>query len=268
MSIINAIIFGIIQGLGEFLPISSSAHLVIFPWLFNFPDPGLAFDVALHFGTLIAVVLFFWRDWIEIIALAFGFSKNIKITTALNYPKNTLWFLVLATIPGALAGFLLEKQAETIFRSPLLIAGTLIFAGLILYLVDKFSQKNKNFEKISSRNAFLIGLSQAVAIIPGISRSGATISTALALGFDRVSAARFSFLLSAPIIFGATVLKFPTLMHNFNMLELIAILSSAISGFLAIAGLLKFIEKTSYKIFFWYRLVFAVIIILVFFSKI
>lgn len=268
MTIIHAIIFGIIQGLGEFLPISSSAHLVIFPWLFNFPDPGLAFDVSLHFGTLIAVMLFFWRDWIRIIALAFGFSENIKIATAISYPKNTLWLLILATIPGALAGFLLEKQAETIFRSPWLIAGTLFFAGLALYLVDKFGQKNKNFEKISSRNAFLIGISQAVAIIPGISRSGATISTALALGFNRISAARFSFLISAPIIFGATILKFPALINNFNLIEFIAILSSAISGFLAIAGLLKFIERASYKIFFWYRLIFALIIIVVFIAKI
>jgi undecaprenyl-diphosphatase len=261
MSTIHAIIFGIIQGLGEFLPISSSAHLVIFPWLFNFPDPGLSFDVALHFGTLIAVVLFFWRDWIEIITLAFGKKYD---TAKFNYPKNTLWLLVIATVPGALAGYLLEKQAETIFRSPLLIAGTLIFAGLILYWVDKTGKKNQNFEKISPKNALLIGLSQAVAIIPGISRSGATISTALALGFDRVSAARFSFLMSAPIIFGATILKFKELLHNFTSIEFIAILSAAISGFLAIAWMLKFIERVSYKIFFWYRLVFALIIVLVY----
>lgn len=264
MTTIHAIIFGIIQGLGEFLPISSSAHLVIFPWLFNFPDPGLSFDVALHFGTLIAVVLFFWRDWIEIIALAFGIKKN---TATFNYPQNTLWLLVIATIPGALVGYLLEEQAETIFRSPLLIAGTLIFAGLLLYWLDKVGKKNVNFEKISPKSALLIGLSQAVAIIPGISRSGATISTALALGFDRTSAARFSFLMSAPIIFGATILKFSDLIANFDFTQFIAILFSALSGLLAIAGLLKFIERVSYKIFFWYRLAFAAIIVLVFFWR-
>jgi undecaprenyl-diphosphatase len=261
MTIIHAIIFGIIQGLGEFLPISSSAHLVIFPWLFNFPDPGLAFDVSLHFGTLIAVVLFFWRDWIEIITLAFGIKKN---TANFNYPKNTLWLLVLATIPGALVGYLLEKQAETIFRSPILIAGTLILAGLVLYWVDRIGKKNQNFDKISPKSALLVGLSQAIAIIPGISRSGATISTALALGFDRLSAARFSFLISAPIIFGATILKFPELIQNFGLIEFVAILFAGISGLFAIAGLLKFIERTSYKIFFWYRLAFALIIVLVF----
>ncbi|MFA5961192.1 MAG: undecaprenyl-diphosphate phosphatase [Parcubacteria group bacterium] len=267
MTIIHAIIFGIIQGLGEFLPISSSAHLVIFPWLFNFPDPGLAFDVALHFGTLIAVVLFFWKDWLKIIALAFGFSKKLKLTSVINYPKNTFWLLVIATIPGALIGYLLEKQAETIFRSPLLIAGTLVLAGLVLYWVDKMGKKNQNFDKVTPKNALLIGLSQAVAIIPGISRSGATISTALALGLDRTSAARFSFLMSAPIIFGATILKFSDLIADFSFVQFIAILFSALSGFLAIAWMLKFIERVSYKIFFWYRLAFAVVIVLIFFWR-
>lgn len=267
MTIIHAIIFGVIQGLGEFLPISSSAHLVIFPWLFKFPDPGLAFDVALHLGTLIAVILFFWKDWLHIISLAFGFSEKIKISPKTAYPKNTLWFLVIATAPGAIVGYLLEKQAETIFRSPLLIAGSLLFAGLVLYWFDKFGEKNKKFDKITPKNALFIGLSQAIAIVPGISRSGATISIALALGFDRISAARFSFLMSAPIIFGATILKFPNLLHDFNLTEFIAILAATISGLLAITGLLKFIEHTSYKIFFWYRLSFAAIIVLVFFLR-
>lgn len=267
MNIFQAIIFGIIQGLGEFLPISSSAHLVIFPWLFNFPDPGLAFDVALHFGTLIAVVLFFWKDWLKIIALAFGFSDKAKLSPAINYPQNTLWLLVIATVPGALAGYHLEKQAETIFRAPLLVAGALILAGLVLYWVDQIGKKNITFDKINPKNALLIGLSQAIAIIPGISRSGATISTALALGFDRTSAARFSFLMSAPIIFGATILKFSDLLGNFNFTQFIAILFSALSGLIAIAGLLKFIERTSYKIFFWYRLFFSFLIILFFFWR-
>ena len=267
MNIFQAIVFGIIQGLGEFLPISSSAHLVIFPWLFSFPDPGLAFDVALHFGTLIAVILFFWKDWLKIIALAFGFSDKVKPSLVINYPQNTLWLLVIATVPGALVGYLLENQAETIFRAPLLIAGALILAGLALYWLDKVGKKNINFEKISPKSALLIGLSQAVAIIPGISRSGATISTALALGFDRTSAARFSFLMSAPIIFGATILKFSDLTSNFNLTQFIAILFSALSGLIAIAGLLKFIERTSYKIFFWYRLLFSFLIILFYFWR-
>ena len=260
MTIIQAIVLGAIQGFGEFLPISSSAHLIIAPWLFRFSDPGLAFDVALHFGTLVAVILFFWRDWLEIIALAFNFKLN---TAKFNYPKNTLWIIALATIPGALIGYLFEKQAETIFRAPLLIAITLTVMGAVLYLLDKKGRKNKAFKEITPKNALLIGVSQAVAIIPGVSRSGATISAALAIGFDRVSAARFSFLLSAPIIFGATLLKLKDLLHNFSSLEFVAILSAAITGFLAISWMLKFIEKVSYKVFFWYRLALAVLIIIV-----
>lgn len=267
MTTIHAIIFGIIQGLGEFLPISSSAHLVIFPWLFNFPDPGLTFDVALHLGTLIAIVAYFWKDWLNIFALAFGFSKKLKLKSVAMYPKGTLWLLVIATIPGALAGYLLEKQAETIFRSPLLVATMLILAGLVLFYLDKIGKKNISLERISFSSAILIGLSQAVAIIPGVSRSGATISAALALGFDRISSARFSFLLSAPIIFGATILKFPELLRNFSSFEFVAIISATISGIFAIAGLLKFIERVSYKLFFWYRLAFALIIVLVFFFR-
>ncbi len=264
MTIIHAIIFGIVQGLGEFLPISSSGHLIIVPWLFHWNDPGLTFDVALHFGTLLAIILFFWRDWIEIISLAF----NVKINVAkFNYPKNTLWIIALATIPGAIIGFLFEKQAETIFRAPLLIAATLTVMGAVLYFLDKIGKKNKPFKEITAKNALLIGASQAAAIIPGVSRSGATISAALAMGFDRTSAARFSFLLSAPIIFGATLLKLEELLHNFTQVEFVAILSAAIAGFLAISWMLKFIEKTSYKVFFWYRLVFALIIILVFFWR-
>ena len=262
MTIFQAIVFGAIQGLGEFLPISSSGHLVIVPWLFNWNDPGLAFDVSLHFGTLIAVILFFWRDWIEIISKAFGFLKNRGSISSFDYPKNTLWLITITTIPGAIMGFLLEEQAETIFRSPLLIALTLSLVGALLYYLDKIGKKNKHFKELSFKNAIFIGISQAVAIIPGVSRSGATISAALAMGFDRTSAARFSFLISAPIIFGATILKSKELFYNFGLIEFVAIFSAAIFGLLAISGMLKFIEKTSYKMFFWYRLAFAGIILL------
>ena len=267
MTIFQATILGIVQGLGEFLPISSSAHLIIVPWLFKFPDPGLTFDVALHFGTLIAVVLYFWKDWLEIIALAFGLKQTQDSDRTKNYSKNTLWLLVVATIPGAIFGFLFEKQAETIFRSPLLIAGTLTLAGLILYWLDRTGEKNRGFGKISYRDALLIGISQAIAVIPGISRSGATISTGLALKLDRLSAARFSFLMSAPIILGATILKFHDLLRNFTVIEFAAVLSSAIFGLLAIAGLLKFVERVSYKVFFWYRLALSIIIVGVVFLR-
>ncbi len=277
-SIFQAIILGLVQGLGEFLPISSSGHLVIVPWLFGFSDPGLAFDVALHAGTLIAVLAYFYKDIICIFKLAFknnfqfpisnfqSISNEKKIDA--GYSKNTLWLLALATIPGVLAGYFLESQAETIFRSPLLVALALALAGWILYIADKHIKHRKNLQEIGWKESLAIGLSQAVAIIPGVSRSGATITAGLFAGLDRKSAARFSFLLSAPIIFGATFLKFPQLIKNgLDAMIVVGIIVSAVSGYLAIKYLIKFIEKTSYKIFFWYRLVLALIIALAFYWK-
>lgn len=264
--IIQSIVLGLAQGLGEFLPISSSGHLVIIPWLFNFSDPGLAFDVALHAGTLIAVLAYFWRDIIEIVGLVFVEEKIRNGAEQINYKKNTLWLIALATIPGVLAGYFLEDQAETIFRHPLLVAITLVIAGWILYLADKYMQHRKDIGVMSWKDSLVIGLSQAVAIIPGVSRSGATITAGLFMGLDRKSAARFSFLLSVPIIFGATFFKLPYLLkEGMNLPMIVGVIISAISGYLAIKYLIKFIERTSYKIFFWYRLALALLIGAVYF---
>jgi undecaprenyl-diphosphatase len=271
MNLFQAIILGLVQGLGEFLPISSSGHLIIFPWLFNFPDPGLSFDVALHFGTLIAIVLYFWRDFIEIISASLSsspFGRGCPEGTgegkSYKYSKNLLLLIIIATIPGALFGYFLENKAETVFRNPLLIAATLTIMGLILYLADKYAKHKRSLNDITKKDAILIGLSQAFAIIPGVSRAGATITSGLFLGLDRVSAARFSFLLSAPIIFGATIIKFPSFIKSgVGSYEIIAVAAATFSGYLAIAWLLKFVEKVSYKIFFWYRLALALIIVAV-----
>ncbi len=293
MDIFQSIILGLIQGLTEFLPISSSGHLVLMPWFFDWQDPGLVFDVALHFGTLLAVLVYFGKDYWGIIKSACGLKskkqgrKKLAFTKALAgrqinsksqiqnnknnyYPKVFLWWLVLATIPGALAGYFLENYAETVFRFPLITAGALFGAGLILYLADRFtaSAKHRNFKKLGWRKALVIGLAQAVAIIPGISRSGATITAGLFLGLNRVSAARFSFMLSGPVIFGASLLKFPDFVASgLNLANILGILAAAVSGYLAIAGLIKFVEKVSYKIFFWYRAVLALIILSLYFLK-
>jgi undecaprenyl-diphosphatase len=262
MDLIQAIVLGSIQGLGEFLPISSSAHLILAPWLFGWSDPGLAFDVALHFGTLVAVLLYFRNDWLAIAMTGFGRSANGF--SGAYYPRNFLWLLALATIPGALIGYLLEHQAETVFRNPLLIAVTLSMVGYILFWADKRLRSRKNLEKISWSDGALIGLSQALAIIPGVSRAGATISSALLLGIDRVSAARFSFLLSTPIIFGATVLKLKDfLAAGVGLTEIVGIFTAALTGYCAIASLVKFVSTVSYKIFFWYRLALALVIVAV-----
>jgi len=264
MDLLQAIVLGVIQGFGEFLPISSSAHLILAPWLFGWHDPGLAFDVALHFGTLVAIVAYFARDWVEILSAAFGTSRLAMNRGNMRYSKSLLWLLIIGTIPGALAGYFLEHYAETIFRNPLLIAATLTFMGLLLFLADKWLCLRKDLQKISWRDAVIIGVAQAFAIIPGVSRSGSTITASLCLGLDRVSAARFSFLLSTPIIFGAVVLKTKAFFaEGVGLPEIAGVVAAAVSGYLAIAGLIKLVDRVSYKIFFWYRLAIALLVVTV-----
>lgn len=266
MSLLEAIVLGTIQGLGEFLPISSSAHLILAPWFFGWSDPGLAFDVALHFGTLVAVLIYFGKDWVAILMTALQRTDRGLFGT--HYPPNFLWLLVAATIPGALVGYLLEHQAETVFRNPVLIAATLSIVGYLLYWADKRLRSRKTLQAISWADAMIIGTAQALAIVPGISRAGSTITTALLLGIDRVSAARFSFLLSTPIIFGATVLKLKSFFEaGVGPMEITGILTAAITGYLAIASLIKFVATVSYKVFFWYRLALALVIVVVWYVR-
>ena len=265
MTIIQSIILGIVQGAGEFLPISSTAHLVLVPYFTGWKDPGLAFDVALHVGTLIALLLFFWKDWMEIISIFLNkigiTNKKIQNTRYDIQNTSLVWLIVIATIPGAVFGFLFESKAETIFRNPLLIAFTLSFVGLVLFLADKYLKHRKNINQIDWKDSLLVGISQAVAIIPGVSRSGATITAGLWRGLNRTDAARFSFLLSAPIIFGAAIVKLPKLFsEGFDLNIILGIIFSALSGYLAIKYLLKFVEKYSYAVFFWYRLGLALIV--------
>ena len=189
MSSLQAVILGLVQGLGEFLPISSSAHLVLIPWLFKWKDPGLTFDIALHVGTLIAVAIYFWKDWLRLVTKGF---TDVRSTEG-----RLFWYLVAATIPGAMVEFLLEKKAETIFREPILIAIMLILLGVLWYCADRRSAKNIALNRITFRTSFLIGLSQALVIIPGVSRSGITMTMGLLMGLTGEGAAKFSFLLSA-----------------------------------------------------------------------
>ena len=259
MDLLQSISLGIVQGLGEFLPISSTAHLILLPFFTGWEDPGLAFDVAMHAGTLLAVVIYFWRDWLEIFKIALWPQKFESD----KYNSNILWLLVIGTIPGALIGFSLEKYVDGVFRNPYLIAATLAFFGLILFLLDKYASHKRELNKINLRDVLIIGLAQAVAIVPGVSRSGATISAGLALGLNRVSAARFSFLLSTPIIFGATLSQAPDLIEGgISKGIILGVIVSAVSGYLAIKYLIKFVENYSYKVFFWYRLALALAIVL------
>lgn len=261
-TLLFSLFLGIVQGLSEFLPISSSGHLVVFPWIFDFPDPGLTFDVALHAGTLLAVFSYFWRDWLNL----FRFRTDMP-----EYSGNSklLLFLIIATIPGVCAGILLERWAETIFRHPLLVAVTLFVFGLLLFLSDALGKKTRALESSTLRDALVIGSAQALSLVPGVSRSGVTITVALSLGFDRVSAARFSFLLSAPIIAGAVASHAKDLLLvGTSPLFLVGAFSSAVSGYFAISFLMRFVERVSYRVFFWYRTALASAILLLFFLRV
>lgn len=280
MSIFQSIILGILQGLGEFLPISSTAHLILAPWFFGWSDPGLSFDVALHLGTLIAVVGFFWKDWLIIFQLAFNqftnlflqifYPNNSSITRDIEsqYPAHLLWLLAIASVPGAIFGILLNDKAEEAFRSPLLIAFTLSVVGVIIFLADRYVLNRKEMKAVTFGDAFWIGLSQAVAIIPGVSRSGATMGAGLLLGLSREQTARFSFLLSTPIIFGAAVMKVPNLLKTgLDVPIILGILASAVTGYLAIKYMLRFIQKVGYGPFLWYRLALAAVVVGVYFAR-
>jgi undecaprenyl-diphosphatase len=239
---------GIVQGLGEFLPISSSAHLYLLPWLFNWKDPGLTFDIALHMGTLIAVVAFFWQDWL---VLAWN-----GLTLQKNYEGRLFWYLLLATIPGAAFGFFFEEQAETVFRDPLLVGIMLIVMGIILYVVDAYSARWKEIDQLNLPDALLIGISQAFAIIPGVSRSGITMTAARFRGMTGEAAARFSFLLSTPIILGAGLVKLKDMSSSdVNLAFVVGIISSAVIGILSIKFLLQYLASRSFAVFAWYRFI-------------
>ncbi|HEU4878035.1 MAG TPA: undecaprenyl-diphosphatase UppP [Gemmatimonadaceae bacterium] len=257
MTTFQAIILGLIQGLTEFLPISSSAHLSLTPVILGWKDPGLAFDVALHFGTLIAVLWYFRKQWVELIIAAGGILKTRRIDTV---DKKRVIFLILATIPGAIGGLLLEEKAETVFRAPTLTAIALILMGILLWAVDRLSAQSRPLDKMRWVDALVIGLAQVVALVPGVSRSGSTITAGRFLNFDRQSAAIFSFLMSMPIIAAAVVLKGPEVLHEGGITtQVIAgVLAAAVSSWLAIAILLRYVSKHSYGIFALYRVVLGV----------
>ena len=202
MTVFQALVLGILQGLAEFLPISSSAHLALAPWAFGWPEPGLAVDVALHVGTLVAVLVYFRDEWIRLIVAALSIVRTQRIETV---EQRRVAFLIVATIPGGIAGVLLNDYAESTFRSPALIACSLALFGVVLWLVDRVRPADRPLDSIGWSDAILIGVAQAFAILPGVSRSGSTITAGRALALDRESAATFSFLMSMPIIAAAAV---------------------------------------------------------------
>ena len=267
MNIIQSIILGIIQGLTEFLPISSSGHLILAQNLFGIKEATLAFDVALHLGTALALIIFFWKDWIKLIKAFFRSFKKFDLKN--DTEQRLIYFLIIASIPGALFGILLEKQAETVFRSTYLVLANLVIISFVFIIVEKVAKKVRDLKQTNLRDSLAIGFSQALAIIPGVSRSGITITAGLFSGLKREAAARFSFLMATPIILGAGLLSFKDIVaqgeNGTGWINIVVgFLVSAIVGFLTIKYLLRYLKNHTLNIFAYYRflLVAAIIIYL------
>ncbi len=264
MILFEAIILGIVQGFTEFLPISSSAHLILIPWLFGWQGTlvdSLNFDVALHAGTLAAILAFFWRDWIDLLRKFFaGFGDGSWKTGE----GRMVWYIILATIPAGVLGVKYEHVVEQSFRNPLLIAASLVVISLIMWAADRLSARTAGLDRMTFGHALIVGCAQAVALVPGVSRSGSTIIAGLFTGYTRESAARFSFLLSTPVVAGAAVLKLAKLRLAAGeaLPFALGVAFSAAVGYMSIKFLLSYLNRHSLGLFVGYRLVFAGAIVL------
>ena len=263
MEIYHLIILGLIQGLTEFLPVSSSAHLILLPFLSGWQDQGLVYDVAAHGGTLAAVVWYFRRDLQEIIR-----HWSMRWSSDSTPKELMLWYLAIATFPVGLAGLLLHDFISTSLRNPQVIAIASIFFGLILLLADKTGSRERSYGELSLRDALLVGCAQVLALIPGTSRSGITITAGLMLGMDRQSASRFSFLLAIPVILLATAYegyKLSTGVHSIDWIPvLVVVFVSFFSALLSIHFFLKLLERTGMLPYVIYRVVLGIVLLLMF----
>ena len=252
-------VLALVQSIAEFLPISSSAHLILVPRLFGWPDQGIAMDIGLHLGTLGAVLVYFWRDFYKMLI---GFYRK--------GPAQKLFVnLCVATIPALIAGFFLEHIVETMFRSPILIAGTLIIFGIILYASDRWSISQKEIKTMSKKDAFFIGMAQCLALIPGVSRSGITMTAGRMCRIKRTDAAQFSMMMSVPIIAAAAIWHIGKLFFENNQSILNSslawgILFSFVGGLLAVSFLMKWVKTKSFFVFMIYRFVLGVYLLFIF----
>lgn len=261
--IIEAIILGVLQGLTEFLPISSSGHLILAEWATGWQGElmnNLTFDVALHAGTLFAILWYFRQDW-------YNFARaglRAAAGRAQEYEARLVFFIALATIPAAIAGLLLEDAVEHAFRHPILVSGALVLGSLVMYLSDRYSSHSRRLASMTLGHALIVGFAQAFALVPGVSRSGITISAALAAGYKREDAARFSFLLSAPIIAGAGLVKVRHITFEGHAAWgcILGTLSAGVVGYIAVKFLIRYLERHSLNIFVWYRLALAGLVVL------
>ncbi len=263
MTLTQAIVLGAVQGVTEFLPISSAAHLILVPWFFGWPDQGLMFDVVLHAGTLVAILSFFWQDWYQMVAAPF----QVRHAENSRQPNvRLLLWVVAGTVPAAATGFLFQKTIETTLRSPFIVSFTLIGVALLLWLAERTARLEKELNQVSFADAMSIGCAQAFALVPGTSRSGITMTTGLFRGLTRAAAARFSFLLSAPITAGALLKKSLDLMEAgvpeaARMPMLFGFSASLLVGYLTIQFLMKYLQKNTLFLFIHYRIVLGIVIL-------
>jgi undecaprenyl-diphosphatase len=269
--IIAAGLLGVLQGLTEFLPVSSSAHLLLVPWIFGWKPEGIAFDVALHVGTAVAVLAYFWKEWL---LLAAEVTKGIRTGDPWgNAERRLAWYLLAGTLPAIIVGLLFEHTVERVLRSPLVTVVTLTLFGLILYAAERRSRQTRSMGDLRLADSLWIGLSQAVAVIPGVSRSGITISTALLRDTDRASAARFSFLLSTPVIVGAGLLEGARLFRGTVQsagsgtagpawaVLVVGIGAASVTGFLCIRYFLRYLQTRTFVPFVIYRCALAIAVL-------
>jgi undecaprenyl-diphosphatase len=276
MPLIQAVILALVQALTEFLPVSSTAHLILFPWLLHWPDPGEAFDVALHAGTLLAVILYFLKDWLTLLICGLG-GKYPSAAPAeeVAQHRKLFWYMIIGTIPGGILGKLFDKQIEEHLRLPGIIGVSLIVIALVMWWADSKGRLARKLEQSNIGDGIAIGTAQALALWPGVSRSGITISAGLFRGFTREAATRFSFLLSAPLIAGAVVAKLPGLikLHKAGGLDMpmstlaISIAVSGIAGYFVIAFFLKYLRTRTLKLFVVYRLILGIIVLILAFLQ-
>jgi undecaprenyl-diphosphatase len=265
MPLLQVIVLAVVQGLTEFLPISSTAHLYLTSWLLGWQTEALDFDIALHIGTLLAILLYFLRDWLQILAQGLGvrFGRDEE----LKHNRSMLWLLAIGTIPVGVFGFVFDKQAETTWRNPYIMGVMLVVVGVLMWLAERAGRMRRDLSSVNLQDSVVIGLAQALAIVPGTSRSGITISAGLFRDFNRQSAARFSFLLSTPAI-AAAAGKALYDMHKhggfdaiLNAPFLVGVAVSALTGCAAISWFLHYLRRSSLRPFVYYRIIFGIIVI-------
>ncbi len=270
---IQALIMGLVQGLTEFIPVSSSGHLILVPWAMGWKDPfinSLAFDVMLHMGTLLALILYFWRDWLTLIPAGLASIRDRSLSD--DPDRKMAWLIVVATIPAVLVGPLLTDTIESWVREPARVAAMLCVGAAILWLADRWGSKVREMEELTFGGALGIGIAQVVALVPGISRSGISIAAGLFEGLNREAAARFSFLMATPVVAGAGLWEARKLLtgeagvNPETRLVVIGFVAAATSGVLAIHFMLEFLRRRPVTLFVVYRVLAAIAVFVILLS--